>query len=1306
MRDAEGVITFFINGERHSVNLQSGQYSAKSRLIDYIRLVGLTGTKLVCREAGCGACAVSVTVPDALKPDLHSTRTICSCLCPLFSVDGWQITTVEALGNEKEGYHPIQQRLAKANGSQCGFCTPGVVMSMYGLLLDKPAPTQQDIEDNFDGNLCRCTGYRAILDSMKSFGIDSDVPDGGVIDIEDLNRKVCPKSGRVCTGKGAHKNKAAPTTTAAAGTGDDAKTAVDSGTPSPQQLQLCSDTGLWIRPLSLGDLGRVMQEHSDARVRLVFGNTAAGIYKAPADVFIDISCIRELSFVKLQDKGVQIGANLTLSALITHLASLQTSRPGFAYFEQLIQHLKSVGSVLLRNAASIGGNLYIKYAQPGFPSDLFTMFEAACASVSIYDCEKSVETVVPLGDLLKEVDMTGKVLTSLYLPELQPLECFRSFKVAPRSQSAFAYVNAAFKIKMAEDGKHIVGQPSFVFGGIDDKLVHAKTTEQFFAGKEITTQLIKDGLSLLKSELQPSSGVLLAPPEYRRDLAASLLYKMLLGLVAPSDPRLASGASSLQRPVSVAEQTFQEKREDWPLKQPMPKKTALLQTSGEAIFVNDLPSFQHELHAAFVLSTVACAEIESVDPTPALELPGVVRYISAQDIPAQGKNMAYPWTVHKTEAEEILSSGKITYAGQPIGVIVAESQLLANEAARRVAVKYRDVQQPVLSIQQGIAANSFHPCSVDTVVVGDAEGTLGQADNTVEGEVNMGTQYHFYLESQISLCVPSEDGVDLYCSTQYGDMVQANVASFLGQSANYVNMFMPRVGGAFGGKQESSMFPAAAAALAATCTGRPVRMSLSLSDNMAFAGKRFPVLAKYKAGFTGEGKLQAVIVDVYIDGGHTFSCNSMLHEVVMRVDNGYYSPNWKIRPFNVKTNKPTNVACRSPGPVPASLIMETILEHMAKTLNKHPIMVKEINLYEKHQTDMMGHVLSYCTLNEVWSRLKTLADVESRIAEVQTFNQLNQWKKRGLTMNAIKHGMFWDGTGFPAQVTIFASDGTVVISQSGTEMGQGLYTKVAQAAAHTLGIPMDLVKVRPNQSVIANNAMISGGSTTSEQCVYAVQQCCKTLLERMAPVKAQHPDADWPTLCRKALQAKVDLGARYTYFGGGLASPIFTYFTYCAGVFETEVDVLTGEYLVRRVDILFDCGESLNALIDVGQIEGAFIMGLGHYLMEDIIYDTNSGRVLNGGTWGYHLPTSKDIPVDWRIHLLPDAPNPVGITSAKAVGEPPIALGCGPLLALRQAMEEAVYDLTGSPTFVTVECPFTVDKIQQGCKTDTEHLRL
>ncbi|KAK7111653.1 xanthine dehydrogenase-like [Littorina saxatilis] len=1309
-RATEGdTVTFFINGKKQTVHVQSGRYSARSTLSEYIRSLGLTGTKTACQEGGCGACAVVATFPDAQRPDHFTTHAINACLCPLFSVDGWQITTVEALGNEKDGFHPIQKRIAKTNGSQCGYCTPGVVMAMYGLLQEKPQPTEKDIEGNFDSNLCRCTGYRAILDAMKSFGVDSSDPEKCLIDIEDLNKKLCPGTGRVCTGASDHNGQAAANGAAANGAAADGTAGdVIHEAPIIRPLRLQLDGVVWVRPLSLQELGDALREHSNARVRMLFGNTSTGIFKeeGPFDVFIDISQVKELSELTVVDMGVQIGANVTLSALCAHLDRLRPSRPGFAYFEQLVQHLKLVGNVLVRNSGSIGGNLYLKHAHPDFPSDVFTMLEAAGATVSLYDSSGGSETRVSLVDLVTSVHMHGKVIKSVFLPALDRLDHYRSFKVTPRSQNAHAYVNAAVKIKVTEDHKQILGRPALVFGGIDDKLIHANATEQFLTGKEITTAVVQEGVALLKSELNPTPRPVLASPLYRIDLAASFLYKTLLGLVSPSDPKLMSGAGSLERPLSSAIQTFQEKKDEWPLKQPMPKKTALLQTSGEAIFVNDMPRFQHELCAAFVQSTVARARVQSVDPSPALEIPGVERYLSSSDITAPGRNILSPWfPLARMEDEELLSSGKIDYAGQPIGIILAETQQLADLAAQKVVVKYTDVEEPVLGIRQGIAANSFNTCDIKPVVRGNPDDALKEAQHTLEGEVSMGTQYHFYMENQVSLCVPSEDGVDLYSSTQNLDQVQAAVATVLGKTDNFVNMHVPRLGGGFGGKATTSIFPASGAALAATCTGRPVRMSLSLAANMALAGKRFPVLAKYKVGYTDEGKLQVVMVDIYMDGGFTFSNNAMLNEVLVHMDHGYYVPAWKLTPFNVRTNTPTNVACRSPGPVPALLIIETVLEHVAKSLNKHPVMVKEVNLYEKHQTDLGGHVLTYCTMREVWSRLKAQAEVDARIAEIQTFNEANQWKKRGLTMSGIKHGLMWIGTGFPAQVSIFAFDGTVTVSQSGVEMGQGLFTKVAQATAHALGVPLDMVKVRPLQSLVANNSMFTGGSTTSEQCVYAVQQCCKMLRERMQPIKAKYPDADWVTLCRKAMEAKVDLGARYTNFGEP-GSPRFNYFAYCAGVFETEVDVLTGEYLVRRVDIMYDCGESLNPLIDIGQIEGAFIMGLGCHLMEDIVHDPRTGRILNDGTWEYKIPTTKDIPVDWRIHLLPDAPNPVGVNSSKAVGEPPVAMGCGPLLALRQSMEAAVKDLTGSSPFIEIESPMTPEKIQQGCKVTVQDMIL
>ncbi|KAK7506537.1 hypothetical protein BaRGS_00002012, partial [Batillaria attramentaria] len=1269
-----GTIKFYVNGKQHVVPLGE-RFSPTTSLNEYLReSAGLPGTKVMCREAGCGCCAVTVTTPDPAGNG-EKTQSINSCLCPLLSVDGWQVTTVEGIGNEKEGFHPIQERIAKFNGTQCGYCTPGMVMNMYGLLHDNPKPSEQDVEDNFDGNICRCTGYRSILDAMKSFAADTQISDGGLIDIEDLNKKLCPRTGQPCKDEG-NANGSVQNGSEANGS------AAGSGFSG---LHVQTGSADWYRPTSLQELGGLMRKCKENNVRLLFGNTSAGIFKneGPFDVYIDLREVKELYKITVTDSSVKFGANTTLSVLIKTLKSLTDTQPGFEYFAVLVRHLKLVGNVLMRNAASVAGNLMIKHVHPDFPSDVFTMTEAAGAKVEIYDSKDGSLKAYTVQDFVRKVNMKGKVLAALEVPALDALDHFRSYKITPRSQNAHAYVNAAFRFKVSGQ-QQILGKPSIVIGGIDEKLFHAEKTEDFLRGKEIKDNIVKEALAMLKSELNPAADPVLSPPEYRRDLAVNLLYKTLLGIIKPSEAKLQTGGTNIERPLSSGLQTFQEKKDEWPLKQPMPKRTAKLQASGEAEYVNDMPRYQHELCGALVMSTVGNATIESIDPSPALALPGVEQFITAEDIPEGGINNAYAnYKNFPLSPEEVFCTSKIEYAGQIIGVILAETQTLADAAAKKVVVKYKDIKKPVLTVEEAIEAKAYHQCFLTEKKIGDPDDAMAKAAHTVSGEIYIGTQYHFYMET-IVRAHGRRDG-NVYHNPGNRPSTRQHCCH----------------------SQQTHELCQCPCATTGWLVWRPVRLSHSLSTAMQNSGKRFPLLTRYKAGFTQEGKMEVLDIEFFMDAGWSNASQFTLAELVSQIDQGYYIPNWKINPHMMKTNKPPAAPVRGPGTTPASSVIETIMEHVAKAVNKHPILLKEINLYEKHQKDLQGKVLTYCTMRETWDRLKHVAEIEKRMADVDAFNQASQWKKRGITMCAVKYGMVMNDTGMPLLLSVYAGDGTVTVTQGGVEMGQGLYVKVAQAVAHSLGIPLDMIKVRPNQSFSSPNSTITGGSTTSERSVNAALEACKILRERLEPIKAKMPDADWKTLVFSAVHQKVDLSVKVAkWVDNANPSEHHLYFTYCTAACETEVDILTGEYAIRRVDIMFDCGESLNPTVDIGQIEGGFVFGLGCNLLEDIVYDSETGCVLNDGTWEYKPPTTKDIPIDWRIHLLPDAPNPVGIRSSKASGEPPTGLAVGALLAVKLGMESAQKDLTGSSSFIKVDIPFTVDKIQQKIGVQLEHLKL
>ncbi|XP_067671007.1 uncharacterized protein [Haliotis asinina] len=1250
-----------------------GGYDPTTSLNDYIRdTAGLRGTKVMCREGGCGCCAVTVTLND-VSSGQNSSFSINSCLCPLYSADGWQITTVEGIGSRKDGYHPIQDRIAKFNGSQCGYCTPGMVMNMYGLLHENPTPTQQNVEDQFDGNICRCTGYRPILDAMKSFAADSKIPQ--CIDIEDLNKNLCPRTGMACGAKG---------------------------------LEMCLGEQSWYRPETLKDMAGIIMENQGKKVRLLYGNTASGVYKddGPFSVYIDLHHIKDLYQIQVTDTSMQFGSNLSLSKLIDILV-LKKSEKGYAYFSAIVSHLRKIGNVLLRNAGSWAGNVMIKHAHPEFPSDVFTVMEAVGAHIAVVDCADGVVKSYPLLSLINEIDMKNKLIVSLELFKQDEKYKLISYKVMPRSQNAHAYVNAGFQIQIDAWKFKVLKKPSLVFGGINRNLIHANKTEDLLNGKTLTDGVVlRSALDCLASELAPSDDHVLASVQYRRNLAVNLLYKCILELCGAKHQTRVSGPLSIERPLSSGVQEFQEKKADWPLKEPMPKLASHAQASGEAEFVNDIPSSSQELAGAFVVTSQGPATIQNIDTSRAMRLPGVVDYVSVKDITGVN-NRAPSLSMIPFAPEELFCSGKVLFAGQPVGLILAETQAAADEAVKKVDITYTDVRTPILTLDDAIEKESFFANPLVEHRLGDPETAMKKCSKTLSGRTRSGTNYHFYMENQVTVCVPSEERLDVYSSTQSSELTQGAVSMVTGLPMNNIVVTVPRLGGSFGGKALCSIPIAAAAGVAAYKTKKPVRIAVDMSTNMKMSGKRFPVLAKYDVGFDEAGRVHVVSVDVYCDSGCSPNSAFFFNEIMMTLDQGYYIPNWRIKVIACKTDKPTNTSMRAPGPLPAGLIIESVLEHVARHLSRNALEIKELNLYKIGQTDLRGHELTYCTLRKLWTDLQQWADVARRQNEVNSFNKANQWKKRGLTMTPVKYGLVYMGPGHTVDVAIYARDGTVTVVQGGVEMGQGLFTKVAQAVAMTLGIPVSKVKVLPNQSHTTANSFLTGGSTASETSVMSALKCCEILKERMAPIRDANPEFDWETLVKTCDLAGIELTAKHKSTPKKKEGPgEFHYFTYCVGVTEVELDVLTGENQVRRVDILFDCGESLNPTIDIGQIEGAYVMGLGNLLTENIIYDPETGAVLTDGTWEYKPPTTKDIPVDIRIKMLPDAPNPYGVKASKATGEPPIVLATGALFALKQAMEAARFDLTSNKEFQPTVAPYTVERLMLGCGVHVDKLVL
>ncbi|CAB4004441.1 xanthine dehydrogenase oxidase-like, partial [Paramuricea clavata] len=387
--------------------------------------------------------------------------------------------------------------------------------------------------------------------------------------------------------------------------------------------------------------------------------------------------------------------------------------------------------------------------------------------------------------------------------------------------------------------------------------------------------------------------------------------------------------------------------------------------------------------------------------------------------------------------------------------------------------------------------------------------------------------------------------------------------------------------------------------------------------------------------------------------------------------------------------------------LPATFVIETVMNHVAKALNKSADEIREINFYKKGQTTFYHQPLPYCNISKIWQDLKQSSEAEKRRTTIQVFNKENRWRKRGMSIVPLRWGvMYVPGLRFTAYVAIFRKDGTVCITHGGVEIGQGINTRVCQVAAYILGygLTVDQISIRPATSFLNPNGDATGRSIASELCCEAVINCCNMLKERISLIAKDMPQATWGEIIDKCYGLGIDLSAKYMVLPK--AGQPYNYNIYAATCTEVEIDVLTGETEILRTDILFDCGKSMNPEIDIGQVEGAFVMGLGYWLTEQAIYDPSSGLELTNGTWDYHPPFSKDIPIDFRVSLLKNVPNPLGILGSKAVGEPPQCMSCSCLFALQDAIYHAREETGHDKDYFPLDGPATVEVTQLKCLVD------
>ncbi|XP_028039591.1 xanthine dehydrogenase/oxidase-like [Bombyx mandarina] len=928
----------------------------------------------------------------------------------------------------------------------------------------------------------------------------------------------------------------------------------------------------------------------------------------------------------------------------------------------------------------------IKHQHNDFQSDLFVMFETVGAQLTLVTGQGKSRTVT-MGEFL-QTNMRRTVILNVMLPPLNKTYLVTTMKIMPKSQNAHAIVNAGFLYKLANNST--VTQARIVYNGISPTFVRALGTEKFLIGKPLfKNETLQSALNNLKKDLNATE----MPPEpsaaYRQQLGLAMFYKGLLYFCSSNNinPRYLSGATFLRkaRPLSRGEQNYETNSALWPLNQPIPKLESLIQCAGEAEYVDDIPSLPYEVFGAFVLSTVALGQIASIDASEALKIKGVIAFYTAKDIP--GKNSFIPKEAVNTSDEEILCSGDVKYYNQPLGIIVAEYQHIAVIAAKNVKIKYTNIRKPVLDISDAIRDPKRN--SILTSV--DATTRGHDTTQVVKGNATIYGQYHFSMEILVCVTLSTEEGLQVYPSVQNMDGVQAVISKALNLDANRIDIKVRRLGGSYGIKVTRSNQVAVSCSLVSFKLNRPCRFVLPLSTTTRAYGKRFPCIADMEAGINRSGIIQYLNFKLYEDNG--YKVNEIIPSISRDVYNNCYEKStWSFQCINTITDTAKNSWFRAPGTLEAVSFVELFMDRIAYEANLDPIELRLANLDPAHKD-----------LREMLDTLIKESKYKERRKAVEIFNKNNRWLKKGLRFSFLK----WASTiapYFDVNISVYHVDGTVSLTHGGIEMGQGINTKAAQICAYFLKVPLEKVQVKATNTNICPNSSITAGSFTILSIGIGVERSCKDLLQRLEPIRSKMPDATWQELIAKAFEENVDLQAHGFVNRNDVVAQ--KYNIYGITLSEVLIDVLTGEYEVLRVDILEDVGQSVSPEIDVGQIEGAFIMGLGYWTTERLVYDKKTGELLTDTSWTYYVPQARDIPQDMRVYFRKNSYSNRPSFGSKMTGEPPMCMTISVPLAIREAITSARRE-SGIPStqWFDIDGPYNLESVCLSSATDIKYFK-
>ena len=732
-------------------------------------------------------------------------------------------------------------------------------------------------------------------------------------------------------------------------------------------------------------------------------------------------------------------------------------------------------------------------------------------------------------------------------------------------------------------------------------------------------------------------------------------------------------------------------------KHPMPHESAHLHVTGRACYVDDIPVPAETLLVIPGLSPVAKGRIIEINLDAVRESPGIIAVLTADDIP--GKNDVSP----VFGDDPMLAEGNVAYHGQIIYAVVAKDVRSARHAMAKAIIRI-EAETPILSIDDALAKNALleEPWQIQ---IGNAAQAIATSPRQLSGTIYVGGQEHFYLEGQAALALPEENHqITVHVSSQHPTEIQHKVADVLGIPNHAVQVEVRRMGGGFGGKESQGNHPACLAALAAMVTQRPVKMIYDRDDDMRITGKRHDIRIDYRVGFDDQGRIEGIEFDHALRCGMSYDLSKAVAErAVMHADNAYAIPNMTITSKMCRTNTPSNTAFRGFGGPQGMMGIERVIDHIAHDLNLDPLDVRQTNFYPDHDSGdhrptPYGQSVKDGILHDLTKRLVKSSQYHERRQEIAEWNRDQDHFSRGIALTPVKFGISFNKTMLNqagALVHVY-TDGSVMLNHGGTEMGQGLFTKVKQITASVFGLTPDRIRTTPTHTGKVPNTSATAASSGTDLNGMAAHIAATTIRDRMAEHLAalyQQPIetvvfadnhvtigndhlsfADAANLC---WQGRVSLSSTGYYATPDIHwDPIkgkgepFYYFAYGAAVTEVMVDLLTGESRLLAVDILHDAGLSINPDIDLGQIEGGYIQGMGWLTMEELVYGKD-GRLLTHAPSTYKIPACSDRPLRASLALYPSAGNlSATIMRSKAVGEPPLMLGMSSFFALSDALAQ------------------------------------